>query len=85
MKSIWSNPLIFFENGGMNNGGNGSVVGPGSGQGTPDIEPIDYEMWLVEFEEDPLYGNGSWEDYVKWMTAHGFAEWIDSLNPQPEP
>lgn len=79
MKTKWINPLIY------NNPetSSGEWTGHGSGQSTPDIEPYDYEMWCILFEDFPdLYdmdksnGPGEWSDYVAWMTENGFEDYI---------
>lgn len=63
------------------------VIGGGTAQGSTDIEPWDWEMWSVLFEEDDSDGNGipgTWDDYVRWMTEHGFEDYI-SWEQEPKP
>ena len=71
---------------GMNTG-EGNVIGMGSGQSTPDIEPWDWELWAVMFDEDDSSGNGTpgeWADYVLWWQSNGFsAELFEELNGVP--
>lgn len=86
MGKMWSRPLIFFDQ--VSGGGPGSVIGEGSGQGSPDIIPYSFENWTVMFEDQPdndLDGDGNpleWDDYVKWMENHGFKDFIDE-NEKP--
>lgn len=65
----------------------GEVTGGGTAQSSTDIEPYDWEMWSVMFEEDDSDGNGipgTWDDYVKWMTDNGFEDYI-SWDQMPNP
>lgn len=57
----------------------GSWVGDGSGQGTPDDVPWDYENWAILYDELDVDNDGepgTWDDYVKWMTDHGWQDQI---------
>ena len=77
MKKKWSDPIVFFDP--VSGGGNGSEIGEGSGQGYiggDDDFPCAYEMWSILHEELDYDGDGeyaTWDDYVKWMTDHGWA------------
>lgn len=53
--------------------------GAGSAQGSPDIEPWPWEMWQWMFEDDDSDEDGTpgtYADYVAWMTANGFEDYI---------
>ena len=53
--------------------------GLGSGQTTIDEEPWDWEMWQVMYDEDDSDGDGTpgtYSDYVAWMTARHFEDYI---------
>ena len=58
----------------IGSGGSGSIVGPGSGQGTPDDDiQFDWEMWAVMYDEYDGNNNGiggEWADYVLWWQSH---------------
>ena len=83
MKKKWINPVVSGYK--LEDGGDDSWTGDGSGMGTPDIEPWDWEFWSANFEEDDSDGDGipgTWGDYVAWMINHGFESYI---NPEEEP
>ena len=82
-KKLFAFPTVFLS--GMETGENPDP-GIGTGQSTVDVEPFDWEMWSVMFDEDDSDGDGTpgtWLDYVAWMTKNGFAELID-WSQQPE-
>lgn len=83
-KKKFAFPIVFLSGMGT---GEGPDPGHGTGQGSPDIEPWDFEMWSVMFDEDDSNGNGipgEWEDYVAWMTKNGFEAYINpDENPNP--
>ena len=57
----------------------GNWEGEGSGQGTIDDVPWDYENWAVLYDELDVDGDGvpgTYDDYVQWMTDHGWADEI---------
>ncbi len=74
MKKKWNTPFVFP----LEDGGAGSDTGVGSGLGTPDLDdiPWDFLDWYAnggdELDLDGDEEKGSWEDYVIWMTDHGY-------------
>jgi hypothetical protein len=69
---------VFLSGGGLDIGDDPDP-GLGSGQGSPDVEPWPWDMWQWMYEDDDSNDDGipgTYDDYVAWMNAHGFGEYI---------
>lgn len=70
----------------IDSGSSGDYTGGGTAQSTTDDDqPYDFEVWSVIFDyidADNDGESGTWADYVKWMTDHG---WQDLIDPTEEP
>ena len=87
-KKKFTLPFVLLEEGGPIDPGEGPGVAIGTGQSTVDVEPFDWEMWSVMFDEDDSDGDGTpgtWGDYVAWMTNNGFGDLIDYSQAPEEP
>ena len=76
-------PFIVLS-GGLNDGGEGGVIGGGSGQGALIPEMLSYAEWLASDWAQDLFLDGeiNEDDYALWWESSGFsqADW-EQLNP----
>ncbi len=69
----------------VNDGGDVTIIGGGTGQGGSDAIPISYQAWLESTWAEDLVGEGNGideNDYAVWWESNGFTQedWED-LNP----